>query len=352
MDEAAHKVATEMMQQPFAEKTDVERQLPVAISQQTNAFLKGFANMLAAPSYASQSSLLSDRAIMRYRKAGEVVIEPFNQENLHTTSYDVTLGNFYYRANRENHYEVLTIPAHSTASGAPERPNTLLKGLLYDPFKDPATNIWSGPYDANSAASISEDAKESGLVHWVRRFRGEDDKVSSKNFILLRPGESILAHTNEFIGGVNHTVGMMKARSSMGRIGIEVCKCAGWGDIGYFNRWTMEITNNSQNNVIPLRVGMRIAQIVFFDTEGTLGGTYNSTGKYQTTNDLTKLQAEWHPSQMLPKLFKDKLPDQLLMTLPPQQDPSALEKLKALMNPIDFVREIQGDTPAPDPSGR
>ncbi|MCX8513508.1 MAG: hypothetical protein ORN26_00305 [Candidatus Pacebacteria bacterium] len=43
----------------------------------------------------------------------------------------------------------------------------------------------------------------------------------------MRPGETILAHTNEFIGGRNHITTMMKARSSMGRSFIEVCKCAG-----------------------------------------------------------------------------------------------------------------------------
>lgn len=37
--------------------------------------------------------------------------------------------------------------------------------------------------------------------------------------------------------------------------------------MGYINRWTMEITNNSQHYSIPLVVGRRIAQIVFFHCE-------------------------------------------------------------------------------------
>src|SRR5690348_8641441 len=49
---------------------------------------------------------------------------------------------------------------------------------------------------------------------------------------------------------------------------ISVMQCAGWGDIGYVNRWTMEITNNSRHYSIPLVVGRRCAQIVFFDSEG------------------------------------------------------------------------------------
>ena len=88
-----------------------------------------------------------------------------------------------------------------------------------------------------------------------------DDQV-----ILLEPGETILAHTNEFIGGKGEVTTMMKARSSVGRNFIEVCKCAGWGDVGYVNRWAMEITNNSRHYTIPLVVGRRVAQIVFFET--------------------------------------------------------------------------------------
>ena len=98
--------------------------------------------------------------------------------------------------------------------------------------------------------------------------------------IWIKPGETILAHTNEFIGGRGSVTTMMKARSSLGRNFIEVCKCAGWGDVGFINRWTMEITNNSRFYSIPLVVGRRIAQIVFFDTEGTLEGrSYADTGK-------------------------------------------------------------------------
>jgi hypothetical protein len=54
------------------------------------------------------------------------------------------------------------------------------------------------------------------------------------------------------------------------------------GDVGYINRWTMEITNNSRYYSIPLVVGRRIAQIVFFDTIGTIQGrSYEQVGKYQ-----------------------------------------------------------------------
>ena len=128
-----------------------------------------------------------------------------------------------------------------------------------------------------------------------------DDKV-----IVLRPGETILAHTQEFIGGKDHITTMMKARSSLGRNFIEVCKCAGWGDVGYINRWTMEITNNSKNYIIPLVVGRRIAQIIFFETGPIEAKDYASGGKYASSADVKKLTKEWKPDSMLPKLWGDK----------------------------------------------
>jgi len=98
----------------------------------------------------------------------------------------------------------------------------------------------------------------------------------------------------------------------MGRNFIEVCKCAGWGDVGYVNRWTMEITNNSRSYSIPLVVGRRIAQIVFFDSDGTLqlhsgeAASYEKTGKYQTSDDLQVLMSAWRPENMLPRMYEDR----------------------------------------------
>ena len=92
----------------------------------------------------------------------------------------------------------------------------------------------------------------------------------------------------------------------MGRNFIEVCKCAGWGDVGFTNRWTMEITNNSRFYTIPLVVGRRIAQIVFFHVGPVLKNDYTVTGKYQKTADVKKMKKEWNPLSMLPKLYNDR----------------------------------------------
>lgn len=208
-------------------------------------------------------------------KAGSIAIEPFDRSNLATSSYDVTLGEWYFR----------------------EQP-TKYNHSLY--------NIWSRAHmehvwgaDKPERAIYAKEAFKKYNFKWegIR----PDDKV-----ILLRPGETILAHTNEFIGGRDTVTTMMKARSSLGRNFIEVCKCAGWGDVGYVNRWTMEITNNSTNYLIPLVAGRRIAQIIFFETGPILKSDYTKAGKYQTVTDIKKLKKVWKPTDMLPKLYQDR----------------------------------------------
>lgn len=212
-------------------------------------------------------SILSDKAILQNMEQGHIVIKPFKRENLSTSSYDVVLGKYYYREQNSGH------------------------SRIYNPYDEAEVErIW-GPVQT---ADLAGD-KFNGI--------SPDDLV-----IYIAPGETILCHTEEFIGGRYDITTMMKARSSMGRNFIEVCKCAGWGDIGYINRWTMEITNNSQYYTIPLVVGRRIAQIVFFKTAGILDKTKSypeQNSKYQCSTNFSQLQESWTPDAMLPRLFKD-----------------------------------------------
>lgn len=217
---------------------------------------------------------LSDKRILEERKKGDIVIEPFKRENLATSSYDVTLGEYFFREKPTKHN-------HN----------------IY--------NIWNKKHTDHVWGTEPERAEKAKDVFIKYNFDWTGIKPTDK-IILLGPGETILAHTNEYIGGRNHITTMMKARSSMGRNFIEVCKCAGWGDVGYTNRWTMEITNNSSHYSIPLVVGRRIAQIIFFETGPVLASDYTNSGKYQTTQDIKALKKAWKPQDMLPKLYKDR----------------------------------------------
>ncbi len=172
--------------------------------------------------------LLSRDAIRRHLEEGNIIIDPFDERYLQTTSYDVTLGDYYWKESHPN--------GRATVHN------------LYD--EDSTRKVWLGP---NKAESLEVLEERLGLS--FKNIKPEE------KIILLGPGETILAHTQEFIGGRKVVVAKMYARSSMGRNFVEVCKDAGWGDVGYFNRWTMEVTNNSKNYSIPLVVGRRVAQI-------------------------------------------------------------------------------------------
>jgi dCTP deaminase len=217
---------------------------------------------------------LSDKKILDAMKEGSVVIEPFKRQNLSTSSYDVTLGEYFFVEQHPPHFENLY--------------------NIYD--KKHVERVWgTAPKRARSAKEV------------LKNYRFDFTGIApEEKIILLAPGETVLAHTNEFIGGKDHITTMMKARSSLGRSFIEVCKCAGWGDVGYINRWTMEVTNNSTHYYIPLVVGRRIAQIIFFETGPILQNDYAKSGKYQSGGSVTKLKKEWDPMMMLPRLYLDR----------------------------------------------
>ena len=209
-------------------------------------------------------SAVSNKRVKDAMADGRIVIEPFNPSYLSTSSYDVCLGRYYYREQR------------------PE-------------FDANVFNI----YNQEHVKRIWGEPQEAMLVQRQSKFLSSGFQPSDR-VILLAPGETILAHTEEFIGGRVDVTTMMKARSSLGRSFITVCKCAGWGDVGYINRWTMEITNVSAHYHIPLLAGERIAQIVFFDAPET-EGDYADVGNYQTTTNIDELRAAWKPESMLPR---------------------------------------------------
>ena len=218
--------------------------------------------------------LLSRDQIVKHMQGGTIVIDPFCERQLKTTSYDVTLGEYYWR---------------ESAPGG--------RATIHNLYDEGSTKtVWTGPFQAEPVPALAEKLGE--------KFKNISPK---EKVILLGPGETVLAHTQEFIGGKDICVAKMYARSSMGRNFIEVCKDAGWGDVGYFNRWTMEMTNNSKHYTIPMVVGRRIAQMVFYavaPVEKTIDYV-GEGGKYQRSQDLRELKESWNPYMMLPKMHLD-----------------------------------------------
>ncbi len=219
--------------------------------------------------------LLSRDLILKHLERGTIIINPFDERKLKTTSYDVSLGEWFWR---ENH------PAG--------------RASVHNMYDEESTKkVWTGPFRAEPVGDLKDRLgfEIKNIPHEAR-------------VIVLGPGETILAHTEEFIGGRDIVVAKMYARSSLGRNFVEVCKDAGWGDVGYFNRWTMEITNNSQHYSIPLVVGRRIAQMVFYEVAPLRHKPTDyvaEKGKYQDSSELEELKKSWNPHMMTPKMHLD-----------------------------------------------
>jgi dCTP deaminase len=230
--------------------------------------------------------LLSRPVIRDYYEKGYITIDPFEEENLGTNSYDVRLGKWCYR--------------ERVLSGLPKSYELPYPHTLY--------NL----YDAHHVEKIYELHEATPAYKLFARWPNISglNGISQDDLItLVKPGESLLTHTQEFIGSnCAFVTTVMAARSSTGRNGLEVCRCAGAGDVFYNNRWTLEITNNLQHHTIPLVVGRRIGQLLFYDVvplnDDRFG--YTANGKYQSSTDLDEMKRNWKPQDMLPKAYLDR----------------------------------------------
>ena len=97
--------------------------------------------------------------------------------------------------------------------------------------------------------------------------------------LVLQPGVLYLGRTREYTE-THNCVPMLEGRSSVGRLGLFVHVCAGFGDVGFKGYWTLEI-----HCVQPIRVyaGVEICQIYYHAIEGEyepyISGKYqNNTG--------------------------------------------------------------------------
>ena len=216
------------------------------------------------------TGILSDRQILEEYSKGNIVIFPFNPEqpkNLGNASLDITLGPHFYRKNPAYHGE---------------------HGGFVNPFcSTDVRNYWGSP----QKASKIEDLFTS---------RTYNLPVDSE-FIVLNPHETILVHSNEYVGARRGVNTLCRPRSTLGRAGISVIT-GGYGDVGFFSRWTLALHNNT-NLIMILPVGERICQIVFF-WAGETNKNYTERGQYQTSNNLEEVIRNWTPDAMLPNAPK------------------------------------------------
>jgi dCTP deaminase len=214
-----------------------------------------------------KGSILSDTEILRELN-GDVVIYPFYPTQLGPNSYDVTLGDHYYKP------QVGTLPEFF-------HPENGIQTIQY-------WGVTKGKnYGAHTASVVAS-----------KRMAERLGVSLGAKYIIIPPGHVILAHTNEFIGGRNHITTSLHSRSTMGRSCISICKCSGFGDIGYWNRYTLEIENHG---LVPavLTVGQRVGQIAFHRT-GDVTTSYEKRGQYQGCDTIQEVVKTWTPLCMIP----------------------------------------------------
>lgn len=113
-------------------------------------------------------------------------------------------------------------------------------------------------------------------------------KLDHGGFI-LRPGETMLAHTVEHCNFADDTAALFRIKSSMGRIFLEHMD-AGWVDPGFHGALTLEFKNMSQFHSILLRPGDRIGQLVFFKGEAVAEHqSYRTKGNYNAQSGVKQV---------------------------------------------------------------
>ena len=122
--------------------------------------------------------ILSDKAIKQAIHFGDISIEPFNEKNLGSNSYDLHLSEHV----------------------------AMYNGELLD-------------------AAMNNELTRSTI---------------SKNGELLRPNELYLMSTIERTGSKKY-VPMIEGKSSVARLGIQVHLTAGFGDVGFDGHFTLEV---------------------------------------------------------------------------------------------------------------
>lgn len=166
--------------------------------------------------------ILTGDEIERCVADGTIEIDPFNKDNVGANSYDLTLGN-------------------------------VLK--IYDVHND--AYRW-----------YSLDLKKISELQTV------DIEIPEKG-LRLEPNELYLASTNERTR-TDHHIPCIETRSSLARAGLSSHVSAGFGDIGFNGKWTLEITVVRPLIIYP---NIRIAQVFFHKPYGAITRRYQ--GRYQ-----------------------------------------------------------------------
>ena len=173
--------------------------------------------------------ILTDKQILEEIKKKTIILEPYDISCLGTNSYDVHLGKYL----------------------------GIYKDHILDARKHNLIDIFEIP--------------EEGYV--------------------LSPSTLYLGVTLEYTETHAH-VPFLEGKSSVGRLGIDIHATAGKGDVGFCNKWTLEI---SVRQPVRIYYNMPIGQLIYFKVEGDIENMYNTkpNAKYNVRSEYPVESMMW-----------------------------------------------------------
>ncbi|MFB6226380.1 MAG: dCTP deaminase [Candidatus Paceibacteria bacterium] len=163
--------------------------------------------------------ILSDSDILQAKEKGDIVIDPFNENNLQPASYDLHLDKHFLVFDEIQHHVI-----------------------------DPKENL----DDKMEEVEISEDDP-----------------------FIIHPNEFALGMVKEVTGVSESIAGRLEGKSSVGRLGLLIHVTAGFLDPGNELKLTLEL-HNTAPMPIKLYYNMPIAQIAFERLSDSCNDPYSS----------------------------------------------------------------------------
>lgn len=191
--------------------------------------------------------ILTGKEIARRVKAGEIVIEPFDSDNVNPNSYNLRLGDSLLVYQKQ-------MPLHE---------------WHVQRLSEARRNHWVGQTPDPSRFPSMVDYVRTALPPVLDPLdMAQEEKTVTleipKHGLDLFPGVLYLGATMEYTESPN-LAPRIDGRSSIGRLGKMIHVTAGFGDDNFCGDWTLEIVV-----VGPLRVypGVPVCQITFSTLEG------------------------------------------------------------------------------------
>ena len=178
--------------------------------------------------------ILSDKDIKKEVKSNNLVIDPFDEECVQPSTYDVHLSNQF--------------------------------------------RVFS-----NHETTCIDLKKKQAVTKLV--------DVKKNGQLILHPSEFILGSTVERFEIPNNLAAKIEGKSSLGRLGLVVHATAGYIDPGFKGHITFEISNL---NTVPivLYANMKVGQMCFFKMSSEVERPYGTAGnKYQDQKGPTESRA-------------------------------------------------------------